>query len=78
MILPKKTETDHGQGEQTWDSQEGKGREGRGSGVDGHSRGFWLQTVTFGMDGQGDPTVWHRETCMIRSLCCTRDLEETL
>ena len=56
MILSKnnkqKTETDHGQEEQTWGSQEGdKGRE-----WDGWA--FWgMQTTVFGMDGQWDPTV---------------------
>ena len=39
---------------------------------------FWMKNVTFGMDGQWDPTVQHRKLCMIGSLCCTRELEETL
>lgn len=25
---------------------------------------FWMQTVVFGMDGQWDSTVQHRETCL--------------
>ena len=30
------------------------------------------------MDGQWDPTVQHREMCVIGSLCWTTELEETL
>ena len=37
-----------------------------------------MQTVTFGMDGQWDPTEQHREMCVIRSLCCTTKLDKTL
>ena len=37
-----------------------------------------MQTVIFGMDGQWDPTVQHREMCVIGSLSCTTELEETL
>ena len=41
--------------------------------------GFWgIQTVIFGMDGQWDPTVQHREMCVIGSLCCTTELDEAL
>ena len=40
--------------------------------------GFWMQTVIFGMDGQWDPTVQHREMCVTGSLCCTTELDETL
>ena len=36
LSLKKKTETDHGQGEQTWGSQGERG----GSGKDGHFGGF--------------------------------------
>ena len=36
---------------------------------------FWMQTLIFGMDGEWDPTVQHRETCVIGSLCCTTELE---
>ena len=39
---------------------------------------FWMQTVIFGMDGQWDPTVQYREMCVIWSLCCTTELDETL
>ena len=39
---------------------------------------FWMQTVIFGMDGQCDPTVQHREMNVIGSLGCTTDLDETL
>ena len=34
--------------------------------------------VTFGMDGQWGPTVQHKELCMIKSFCCTTEIEETL
>ena len=55
----KKTpEADHGQGEQTWGSQVGSGREWNGWTF---AVGDWMQTVIFGMDGQWDPTVQHRE-----------------
>ena len=37
-----------------------------------------MQNVIFGMDGQWDPTVKHREICVIGSLCCTVELEKTL
>ena len=37
--------------------------------------GIWgLQT---GMGRQWDPIVQHREMCVIRSLCCTTELDET-
>ena len=52
--------------------------EGKGSGMNGHLGVFWMQTVIFGMDGQWGPAVQHRETCVIGSLCCTIELEETL
>ena len=39
---------------------------------------FWMQTVIFGMDGEWDPTVQHREMCVIVSLFCTTELDETL
>ena len=41
-----------------------KGERG-GSGIDGHLGVFWMQIVIFGMDGQWDPTVQHREMRMI-------------
>ena len=37
-----------------------------------------MQTVTFGMDGQWDLTVQHREMCVIGSLCCATELDEAL
>ena len=37
-----------------------------------------MQTASFGMGGQRDPTVWHREMCVIGSLCCTTEFDETL
>ena len=39
---------------------------------------FLMQTVIFGEDGQWGPTVQHREMCVIGSLYCTTELEETL
>ena len=78
MILSKtkqnKTETDHGQEEQTWGSR------GKGVGVGrmGTFGVFLMQTVIFGEDGQWGPTVQHREMCVIGSLYCTTELEETL
>ena len=56
-------------------SQQGGGREWDGWGV----WGFGMQTVTFGMDGQWDPTIQHRELCVIGSLChTTKYSKETL
>ena len=72
----QKTETDHGQEKQTCGSQGGKGWE-----LDGCMSilEVWgMQTVVFGMDGQWDPTVQHRELCVIGSLCCTTELDEIL
>ena len=71
MILSKnnkqKTETDHGQEEQNL-----------GSWVRGRWMGIWgrwgIQTVVFGMGGQWDPTVQHREMCVIVSLCVQQNL----
>ena len=37
-----------------------------------------MQTVTFEMDGQWDPTPQYREMCVIGLLCCTIEPEETL
>ena len=37
-----------------------------------------MQTVICGMDGQWDPTVHHREICVIASLCCTTEFDEAL
>ena len=42
------------------------------------SLGLWMQTVTFGMDGQWAPTVQHRELHVIGSICCTGEIEKTL
>ena len=36
-----------------------------------------MQTVISGMDGQWDPTVQHKEMCVIGSLYCTTELDET-
>ena len=38
-------------------------RQGRENGMDGQFRGFGMQTIIFGMDGQWGPTVQHRELC---------------
>ena len=37
-----------------------------------------MQTVISGMGGQWDPTIRHREVCVIGSLCCTTELDKTL
>ena len=63
-----------GQGEQTCSCQGGMGRQWDGWGV----WLWWMQTATFGMDGQFGPTVQHRELCVIGSLCCTIEIKETL
>ena len=66
-----KTETDHGQGEQTsgcWgDGEEGRERDGWGV------WGWWMQIVTFRMDGQWGPTIQHRKLCMPGSLLHNRN-----
>ena len=71
----QKPKTDHGQEEQTWGSQEGKGKEWDGWAFGGF---FWMQTIIFGVDGQWDPTVQPRERYEIGSLCCTTELDKTL
>ena len=40
--------------------------------------GWWMKTVTFGMDGKWGPTIQHRELHVIVSLCCTTEIKETL
>ena len=72
MILPEKTETDHGQGGQTCGSQVGGEWDGRAV------WGLGIQTVIFGMYGQRGPTVRHRKLYVIGSLCCTTEIEDTL
>ena len=52
----------------------GWGREWDGWGV----QGFWIQIVIYGMDGQWGPTAQHGELCVIGSLGCTIETEETL
>ena len=54
------------------------GGEGVRVGWMGILRVLWMQTAIFGMDGQWDPTVQHREMCVIGSLFCATELEETL
>ena len=49
---------------------------GEGTGMEGGVWGWWVQTVKFGMQGQWGPTVWHRELCVIRSLCCTTEIKK--
>ena len=68
-----KTETDHGQGEQTCGCQGRGGREWDGWGV----WGVWMQTVTFGMERQWGPALQHRELDVTGSLCCATEIEET-
>ena len=71
-----KTETNHGQREQTCGSRGGEG--GWREEIGGPAVwGFWMQTVVFGMDGQWGPTIQHRELCVIGSLCCTTEIEKT-
>ena len=71
-----KTETDHSHREQNC------GCQGKGGGErewDGHGVcSWWMQTVKFGMDGQWNATIQHRELCMTGSLCCTTEIKETL
>ena len=62
MILSKKRETDHSQGEQTCGCLQGVGREWDGRRV----WGWWVQTATFGLDGQWGLTIQHRGLCLIR------------
>ena len=52
-----KTEPDHGHRQQTCGCQGREGRKWDGQGI----WGCWMQTVTFGMDGQWASTVQHRE-----------------
>ena len=45
---------------------------GRGEEWDGwRVCGWWIQTVTFGTNGQWAPNVQHMELCVIGSLCYT-------
>ena len=46
--------------------------------MDGHFGVLGMQTFIFGIDGQWDPTVQHREMYVIGSLCGTTELDETL
>ena len=74
VILSTKQETDNSEGEQTCGFQGAGEMESDGQTLGG----FWKQTVIFGMDGQWGPTLQHRELCVITSLCCTTEIEETL
>ena len=51
----------------------------RGKGVGWEGRlGLVDANCFLGMDGQWSPTVLHKELCMTGSLCCTREIKETL
>ena len=58
------------------------GAPGGGKGREWEGWAFWgflgIETVISGVDGQWDPTVQHRGMCVIGSLCCTTELDETL
>ena len=69
-----KTETNHRPEEHTCGCQGRAGMEWEGQGV----WALWIQTLTFGMDGQWAPTVQHWKLYMIGSLCCTTEIDETL
>ena len=71
MILSTDTDTDHSQGEQICGCQ--GGREWDGQGV----WGWWVKTVTLGMDGQWG-LLCSPGNCVIGSLCCTTEIGETL
>lgn len=53
------------------------GWEGEGMGGMGICGVLGIQIVISGMDEQWDRTVQHRDMCVIGSLCCTSDLDET-
>ena len=79
MILPKNNkQTNKKQKQimqQTWGSRVGGGEGVGWMGI----LGIWeMQTVLFGMNGQWDPTVQHREMCVIGSLCYTTEIDGTL
>ena len=40
--------------------------------------GWWMQNLTFGMEGQWGLIAQHRELGMTGSLCYTTEIEETL
>ena len=44
----------------------------------GKERNWWMQTLTFGMNGQWGLTLQHRELCVMGSLGCITEIEETL
>ena len=71
MILPTKQKQTMAKRADLWLPV---GREWDGRGV----LHFWMQNVTFGMDGPWGPTVQHRELGVIGSLCCTTESEGTL
>ena len=66
---------DHGQGEHTYDCQ---GGEEGGIGMVGEFRVGTCKLLHLGMDGQWSHSAQCRELCVIRSLCCTTETEETL
>ena len=52
----------------------GGGREWDGWGV----WGWWMQTVTFGMDRQWGPIIQPGELHISVSFCCTTEIKETM
>ena len=46
--------------------------------MDGHLGALGMQTIIFGVEGQWDPTIQHKEMYVTGSLCCTTELDETL
>lgn len=74
MILSKKTETNHGQGEQTCDSR----GEGEGSGMDEQFGVFGRKLLYLRWMGNGALLYSTGELCATGSLCYTREIEETL
>ena len=52
--------------------------EREGSGMDGHLGGFLDANCCIWNGWQWDPTVQHRELCVIGSLHCTTELDKAL
>ena len=81
MILSKNNKQTNKTRNRAWPRREDLGflqGEGKGVGWMGTLGVLGMQTVLFGMDGQWYPTVEHREMCVIGSLCCTTELDDTL
>ena len=78
QIGKQKTKTNHGQKEQTWGPWSGgQGRKWEGWAFWGFE-GYKLLYLEWMGNGILLPTVQHREMCVIGSLCCTTELDETL